>query len=242
VHVVDHQPEPVFQCRQVLQQAFHDRPPVQIGRRGQLPHQPRPGRRLAQRPEHRQPEPLRITLATRHRHPRGPLRESRLADPGPQQDRLPAPRRRRHHCHPRRPEPPEQPRTSNNPTRTRASGSAGPGPRSLRSPHDPSSHDASARSEPPAAHVRCHLPQLGLPDPHRSRHRPLAQAHRAGIGSAGRRAPRPGGYSPRSQCPGAMSSRACAGPHEPGAYPRTGAGWSAAVRPPATPRPTRLAG
>ena len=31
-------------------------------------------------------------------------------------------------------------------------------------------------------------------------------------------------YWPRSQCPGAMSSRASAGPHEPGAYPRAGGG------------------
>ena len=40
VHVVHHQPEPVFQCRQVLQHAFHDRPPVQVRRRRHRLHQP----------------------------------------------------------------------------------------------------------------------------------------------------------------------------------------------------------
>ena len=154
MHVIDHQPEPVIQCRQVLQQPFHDRPPVQIRRRRQLPHQPRARRRPAQRAQHRQPEPLRITLATCHRHPRGALREIRLGDPGPQQDRLPAPRRRRHHRHPRRLEPPEQPRTRNHPSRTPASGPAGPGLRSLARHHGPSSHDASQRGEPLSVQVR----------------------------------------------------------------------------------------
>ena len=40
VHVVEHQPGPVRQRRQVLQQPLHDRPPVQIRRRRHRPHQP----------------------------------------------------------------------------------------------------------------------------------------------------------------------------------------------------------
>ena len=143
MHIINHQPEPLLQSRQVLQQPLHDRPPVQIRRRRQLPHQPRPLGRLPQRAQHRQPEPLRITLAMCHRHPRGALREIRLADPGPQQDGLAAPRRRRHHRHPRRLEPPQQPRTGNDTSRTRASGPAGNGLRSLARPHGTSSHDTN---------------------------------------------------------------------------------------------------
>jgi len=39
VHVIEHQPEPVLQRHQVLQQPLDDRPPVQVRRRRQLPHQ-----------------------------------------------------------------------------------------------------------------------------------------------------------------------------------------------------------
>jgi hypothetical protein len=77
VHVVDHQPDPVPQLDQVLQQPLDDRPPVQIRRRRQLPDQRRPGRSLAQRAQHRQPEPLRVPL-----HPARPAPMPR-APPGP---------------------------------------------------------------------------------------------------------------------------------------------------------------
>ena len=50
LHVVDHQPEPVLQPHQVRQQPLGDRPPVQVRRRRQLPHQSRPRGRLAQPP------------------------------------------------------------------------------------------------------------------------------------------------------------------------------------------------
>ena len=49
-HVVDHQPDPVLQRHQVLQQPLGDGPPVQVGRRGQLPHQDRPRPSGAARP------------------------------------------------------------------------------------------------------------------------------------------------------------------------------------------------
>ena len=62
VHVIDHQPQPVLQRCQVRQQPLHDRPPVQIRRRRQRLYQRRPRARLAQRGEHRQPQPLRIAL------------------------------------------------------------------------------------------------------------------------------------------------------------------------------------
>jgi len=39
MQVVDHQPQPALQRRQVLQQPLHDRPPVQIRRRRQRAHQ-----------------------------------------------------------------------------------------------------------------------------------------------------------------------------------------------------------
>jgi hypothetical protein len=67
---------------------------------------PAAGARLAQRPGHRQPEPLRVTLLPPRRHPRRPPRQPGPGDPRPQQHRLAAARRRRHHRHPRR--PPEQ--------------------------------------------------------------------------------------------------------------------------------------
>jgi hypothetical protein len=81
VHIVDHQPEPVPQRRQILQQPLHHRPPVQVGHRGQLPDQPRPRRSLTQCAQHRQPEPLRITIVTPDRYPPGAVHQARLADP-----------------------------------------------------------------------------------------------------------------------------------------------------------------
>jgi DNA-binding beta-propeller fold protein YncE len=65
-----------------------DRPPVQIRRRRQRAHQRRPGRSLAQRAQHRQPEPLRIPLIPSHRHPGGAPGQPRPPDPGPQQHRF----------------------------------------------------------------------------------------------------------------------------------------------------------
>ena len=146
VHIIDHQPDPIFQRRQVLQQPLHHRPAVQVWRRRQLPHQPRPRRGLPQRAQHRQPEPLRIPLLPPHRHPRGAALQARLADPGPQQHRLPAPRRRRHHRHPRpRPKPPEQPNTRNDSSRTRGDSSTG-----LRPPGRP--HRPIITRTPGSAH------------------------------------------------------------------------------------------
>ena len=96
VHIVDHQPRPVRQRLQVLQQSLDDRPAIQVRRRGQGPHHGGTGRGLLERAEHRDPEPLRIALFPMHRHPCRALGQARRADPGPQQERLPAPRRRRH--------------------------------------------------------------------------------------------------------------------------------------------------
>ena len=138
VHVVDHQPQPVLQRCQVRQQPLHDRPPVQIRRRRQRLYQRRPRTRLAQRGEHRQPQPLRIALTKPDRHPPRALGQARLTDPGSQQDRLAAARRRRHHGHPgRRPEPLEQPGTRNDTSRTRRCDAAGHGVRSGSRPHGP---------------------------------------------------------------------------------------------------------
>jgi len=39
LHVVDHQPQPVIQRRQIRQQPLGDHPPVQVRRRRQLPDQ-----------------------------------------------------------------------------------------------------------------------------------------------------------------------------------------------------------
>ena len=96
VHVVDHQPHLIGQRLQARQQPLDDRPAIQVRRRGQRPHQRRTGRGLPQRIEHRDPESLRIMLLPRHRHPRGALLQARRTDPRPQQERLPAPGRRRH--------------------------------------------------------------------------------------------------------------------------------------------------
>jgi hypothetical protein len=96
VHVIDHQPEPVVERAEILQQPLDNRPAVQIRCRRQLPHQRRPGRGVPQRVGHRDPEPLRIVLLALDRHPGGALRQARLPDPGPQQERLPTAGRRRY--------------------------------------------------------------------------------------------------------------------------------------------------
>ena len=176
VQVIDHQPDPVRQRRQVLQQPLGDHPPVQVRRRRQSPHQRRTWGRLAQRVSHRQPEPLRIPLAALDRHPRGPLRQARRADPRPQQGRLAAARRRRHHGHPgRRPEPLEQPGSGHDPSRTRAGKTAGAEARSLGRPHGQiiarpqparTATPARGRSRPDqASHPSAAVPHLQFPDP-----------------------------------------------------------------------------
>ena len=90
VQVVDHQPQPVLERRQILQQPLGDHPSVKIRGRSQLPHQRRPHRSLSQRAQRRQPEPLRIRLVPPQRHPRRPLGQARFTDPGPQQHCLAA--------------------------------------------------------------------------------------------------------------------------------------------------------
>ena len=90
------------QAAQIGEQPLDDRPAVQIGSRRQRPDQLRPGGGVPQRAEHRQPEPLRVAFLTLHRHPRGTLGQAALADPGAQQERLPASRRRRYLGHPPR--------------------------------------------------------------------------------------------------------------------------------------------
>jgi hypothetical protein len=82
--------------RPALEQPLDQRPAVQIRRTRQGPHQLRPGRRVPQRVGHRKPEPLRITLLALHRHPRRAVRQAGLSYPRRQQERLPAPGRRRY--------------------------------------------------------------------------------------------------------------------------------------------------
>jgi MFS family permease len=163
VHVVDHQPHPVIQGGQVGQQPLGDHPPVQVRSRRQLPDQRRPRRGLPQRGQHRQPELLRIPLAAPGRHPRGAARHARLAEPGSQQHRLAAARRRGHHGHPGpRREPPEQPGTGNDTPRTRISGTARNGARSGNRPHS-SDHRTSPHDPLPAVNLQtCAIPQCGV--------------------------------------------------------------------------------
>src|SRR5262249_51154973 len=73
--------------------------PVQIRRGGQLPYPLRPHPRTPQRVENRHPERLRIVLVAPHRHPRRALVQTLRRNPGAQQKRLPAARRRRHVHH-----------------------------------------------------------------------------------------------------------------------------------------------
>jgi hypothetical protein len=82
VHVVDHQPDPVLEPAEIGQQPLDDRPAIQIGSRRQRPYQLRPGGRVPQRAEYRQPEPLPVAFLALHRHPRNPLRQVRVAGPG----------------------------------------------------------------------------------------------------------------------------------------------------------------
>jgi len=130
VHVVDHQPDPVLQPRQVFQQPLDDCPAVQVRRGGQRPHQRGCGRGRPQRVGHRDPEPLRITLLALHRHPGGAPGQDSLADPRPQQERLPAPGRRRHLSDARcSAEPSEQRVAGHDPANGRGDRSVGgPGP------------------------------------------------------------------------------------------------------------------
>ena len=121
VHVIDHQPQGLFQRRQVIQQPFNQRPPAEVRCRRHRPYQPGPGARLAQRLKHRLPEPLRVTLLPPRRYPRRPPRRPSPGDPRPQQYRLAAAGRRRHYRHPRRPpEPRKQCRPGNQCVRTTA--------------------------------------------------------------------------------------------------------------------------
>ena len=77
VHIIDHQPDPIFQRRQVLQQPLHHRPAVQVRRRRQLPHQPRPRSGLPQRAQHRQPRTAADPA------PPAPPAPTRRCPPGP---------------------------------------------------------------------------------------------------------------------------------------------------------------
>ena len=81
VDIVDHQPGRLVQRRQIRQQPLHDRPPIQVRRRGQLLHQPGTGCCPAQRAGYQQPQPSRIPLIASHRYPRGALGPAGLADP-----------------------------------------------------------------------------------------------------------------------------------------------------------------
>ncbi len=182
VHVVDHQPQPVLQRRQVRQQPLDDRPPVQVRRRRQLPAPaPTPPPSGAARPaptartaaDHARPRPTG-THAARSARPAS-------ADPGPQQHRLAAARRRRHHRHPRlRRQPPEQPRTGHDTSRTRTSGAAGSGLRAPGRPHSPSSHDRQL-----ARPVAVSLSSPAIPNASARRRRVRAMAHQCGRSGAG---------------------------------------------------------
>ena len=96
VHVIDDQPQPVRQRRQVAQQPLHNRPAAQVRRRCQRPHQHCARGCLAQRADHLQPEPLWILFPAIYSYPRGVPGQANLGDPRPHQHRLPAPSRRRH--------------------------------------------------------------------------------------------------------------------------------------------------
>jgi hypothetical protein len=73
VQVVDHQPDPVLQRPQVLQQPLDNCPAVKVGRRGQPPHRLGSGGCSTERAGHRDPEPARIALLAMHRYPGGAL-------------------------------------------------------------------------------------------------------------------------------------------------------------------------
>jgi hypothetical protein len=133
VHIVDHQPGLILQRLQVFQQSLDDRPAIHVRRLGQRPHHGRTGRGLPERIEHRDPEPLRIALFPRHRHPCGALGQARRADLGPQQERLPAPRRRRHLGDAPGPAKPlEQRAARDDPAPDRGDGCTGTGGRQVR--------------------------------------------------------------------------------------------------------------
>ena len=171
VHVIDHQPEPVRQRRQVLQQPLHDRPPVQVRRRRQLPHQPRPRSRLAQRaraPTARTAaDPARrAPPAPTRRAPPAPPRRSRTAA-GPSSRSPPAP------TPPSpapTPEPPEQPRTRNDSSRTRAAARPDRDPDPWAGPmaHHRTTPVREVDHQPPTSAVTSR--NSGLLDPHRSHH------------------------------------------------------------------------
>jgi hypothetical protein len=91
---------------------------------------PPPGRSGAAQPA-QTAKLLGIMLSAPDRHPRSAARRARLADPGPQQHRLLAARRRGHHGHlGRRPEPADQPGPGNDTLRARTGGATGTNGRS----------------------------------------------------------------------------------------------------------------
>ena len=139
--------------------------PSRSGAAVSSPDQRRPRARLPQRGQHRQPEPLRIPLAAPGRHPRRAARHTRPADPGPQQHRLAAARRRRHHAHPGRA---PAARTAGDGTRhlPHQDQRRRPQPRPLRqqTPWSRSSHHASPRGPLAMSRspVTCAVPQTRM--------------------------------------------------------------------------------
>src|SRR5262249_56226911 len=107
-----------------LQQPPDTPPPLQPGG-GRPRPPPRSGRgRPPQRTAPRAPNPPRVALLRLHHPPPGAPGQPRRADPGPQQNRLPAPGRRRDHRHPpRTPQPLEKPAPADEP-RTRLPGAS----------------------------------------------------------------------------------------------------------------------
>jgi len=99
VQVVDHQPQPLIQRAQILEQTGDDRRAIQSRGGGQLPNPIRTDPRPTQRVENRQPECLGIVLPTPHRHPRRAIAETLRRNPRAQQERLSAARRRGHVHH-----------------------------------------------------------------------------------------------------------------------------------------------
>ena len=204
MYVVDHQPQPLFQRREIVKQPLHQRPPVQVRCRRHRPHQFSPRARRPQGADHRQPERLRIPHTPPRVHPCHAPREARLADPRLQQHRLPAARGPGHHAYPGRPtEPTEQPPARHHPVRATAS----PAPdRGLR----PRSrlHSDDNLTAPPVTAVARHVIRTEGPGKVRRSGCPLASSARLYLTQIARYA--------ATHCPPMLLSWKHAGVPQPG--------------------------
>ena len=196
VHVIDHQPDPLIQPRQVLQQPLHHRPPVQLRRRRQRPHQPRP------REQSRAARPPPTARTAAHHAPPPPPAPRPPAPPGPPPRSTTAARPSS-----RSPPAPTPPPPAPPPPAARTTPAGTPHP-----PHqgEPPGHPQNPipQQAPPPDHRASYDPDLsGEAAIHQARDGPPARARRPTAATTAVRHPAPGAHHrsrSRASSPGSV--------------------------------------